>query len=1092
MSKYLSGGQKRKLSVAIALIGDSKVVFLDEPTSGMDPYSRRFTWEVLRKNRPGRIMILTTHFMDEADLLGDRIGIMGQGQLRCCGSSLFLKNRYGQGYNLTITKLANCNQATLANTVTSRIHGARMLSDVGTELTFQLPVAEAQNFPQLLHILETEKEQLMIQEYGISITTMEEIFIRVARDGDVTAAHVSETHQMSNENAKRRASRLSESQSLPHAVSSPIVPVGQRRYASFHQQILAVYIKRVLCARRDGKAVVCSLLLPLLLAVLGLCIIKFTGDRGDDPSLVLNLKVFGDEPLNFPYNSVREAVTESAQLMSLVQNSDPFFPQLNLSRATGKLWGVQYDHGYPNISELYIPSVLSETDTLQNVIALSYFLSSGWSSEPFYGSALFPTLSFSNNTAAYLTLINTTSPHSAGIFVNVINDALARQTSGGKRSIVARNHPLPVTASTAAFFNSASAFTATLFILIAISFIPATFVSFVVRERENTRNAKHLQLLSGCEVLWYWMANYLWDLTSFIPFFISIVVLVKIFDIGPMVNHGGLFAVTCLFAGFGFASIPFSYLLSFLFISASTAQNITVLINFLVNLFLTLISFIMGLGVLSASVHDVNDILRYVYRIFPGFCVGDGLYALAFKNIVHDLGASDKEVDPWAWDVCGANFFMLIFDTVLCSVLVIVIDMIKSYPSIQAMIFRDPPPLDNSPPVTIDSDVAEEELRIDSLPVNDMVTVRRLRKVYPGGKFAVRDVQFGIPQGECFGLLGINGAGKTTTLKMLTGDVVPSAGSAYLANLNVMNQLRDVRKVVGYCPQFDALTDLLTVREHLELYCRLKGIPSHEMTGLVRQKLEQLDLLEFEHRLAHTLSGGNKRKLSVAIAMIGNPPIIFLDEPSTGMDPVARRFMWNVIAQVSTSSKECTVILTTHSMEECEALCTNVAIMVGGRFRCLGPVQRLKAKFGQGFTVEIKVAAPEGEELQPEGQSPPPVMPPVVGFSPPLNGPPPHIIRFFNEKFPDHLVVECSANHLVVRLPQTNLTVGSVFDALETHKQQLGIAEYSVSQTTLEQIFNTFASQQDEERVMAPGFVSVTLPQQTYNEMIPTRKMQSQ
>ena len=106
LSKTLSGGQKRKLSVAIAMIGNSKIVMLDEPTSGMDTSARRNLWEMLKKNKAGRIVILTTHYMDEADILGDRIAIMAEGGVQCTGSSLFLKNRYGVGYNLVIAKIS--------------------------------------------------------------------------------------------------------------------------------------------------------------------------------------------------------------------------------------------------------------------------------------------------------------------------------------------------------------------------------------------------------------------------------------------------------------------------------------------------------------------------------------------------------------------------------------------------------------------------------------------------------------------------------------------------------------------------------------------------------------------------------------------------------------------------------------------------------------------------------------------------------------------------------------------------------------------------------------------------------------------------
>ena len=119
-----------------------------------------------------------------------------------------------------------------------------------------------------------------------------------------------------------------------------------------------------------------------------------------------------------------------------------------------------------------------------------------------------------------------------------------------------------------------------------------------------------------------------------------------------------------------------------------------------------------------------------------------------------------------------------------------------------------------------------------------------------------------------------------------------------------------------------------------------------------------MDLKKYENIRAGTYSGGNKRKLSVAIAMVGNPPIVFLDEPSTGMDPEARRFMWNVISRISTLRKQSSIILTTHSMEEAEALSTRLSIMVGGNLKCLGSVQHIKSKFGGGYELEIKMNPP--------------------------------------------------------------------------------------------------------------------------------------
>jgi ABC-type multidrug transport system ATPase subunit len=150
---------------------------------------------------------------------------------------------------------------------------------------------------------------------------------------------------------------------------------------------------------------------------------------------------------------------------------------------------------------------------------------------------------------------------------------------------------------------------------------------------------------------------------------------------------------------------------------------------------------------------------------------------------------------------------------------------------------------------------------------------------------------------------------------------------------------------------------MMTVSEHLWFYAKLKGVPPNKRGGMVEKSIRELNLKDHRNKQAGTLSGGNKRKLSVAIALLGNPPIVLLDEPSAGMDPEARRFMWSVVEKISQREKKSAVILTTHSMEEAEALSTKMGIMVrGGIFRCMGSCQHVKNKYGVGYEIEIKIA----------------------------------------------------------------------------------------------------------------------------------------
>lgn len=184
--------------------------------------------------------------------------------------------------------------------------------------------------------------------------------------------------------------------------------------------------------------------------------------------------------------------------------------------------------------------------------------------------------------------------------------------------------------------------------------------------------------------------------------------------------------------------------------------------------------------------------------------------------------------------------------------------------------------------------------------------------------------------------------------------------------------------MIGYCPQHDALFPLMTVEEHLWFYCKIKGVPIEKRETVVEDAIKQLSLTEHRDKPAGTLSGGNKRKLSVGMAIVGNPPIVLLDEPSAGMDPEARRFMWSVVEKISQRDKKSAVILTTHSMEEAEALSTKMGIMVrGGIFRCFGSSQHIKNKFATGYEVEIKIRKPSFEELEQFRDS--------IGLNGPLN-----------------------------------------------------------------------------------------------------------
>ena len=196
---------------------------------------------------------------------------------------------------------------------------------------------------------------------------------------------------------------------------------------------------------------------------------------------------------------------------------------------------------------------------------------------------------------------------------------------------------------------------------------------------------------------------------------------------------------------------------------------------------------------------------------------------------------------------------------------------------------------------------------------------------------------------------------------MLTAEFPPTSGDAILSGFSVTNQPEKTRHCIGFCPQFDAHFANLTGREHVELYASIKGVPKNLVKRAAEIKLEEVGLVTSDwDRLCAQYSGGMKRRLSLACATVAQPRIVFLDECSTGVDPVARREIWEMITNMVAGEDVAhedkpSVILTTHSMEESEALCSRIGIMSNGRLRCLGSAQHLKSKFGQGYQVEMKV-----------------------------------------------------------------------------------------------------------------------------------------
>eukprot|EP00036_Acanthoecidae_sp_10tr_P009012 CAMPEP_0182928582 /NCGR_PEP_ID=MMETSP0105_2-20130417/15659_1 /TAXON_ID=81532 ORGANISM="Acanthoeca-like sp., Strain 10tr" /NCGR_SAMPLE_ID=MMETSP0105_2 /ASSEMBLY_ACC=CAM_ASM_000205 /LENGTH=1795 /DNA_ID=CAMNT_0025066587 /DNA_START=139 /DNA_END=5526 /DNA_ORIENTATION=- len=1062
-SKTLSGGQKRRLSTGMAFVGGSEVVILDEPTSGMDPAARRATWELIKKYTANRTILLSTHFMDEADVLGDRIAIMSEGVVKCAGTSIFLKGLYGVGYSLTMLVGPTGDAQTVLEFVQRYVPAAEIQSNVGAEMSILLPRGTQKNFPDLFASLDKSLVELAIQSYGCTVTTMEEVFLKVgevAHEGDEAVIDI---QGAVGADAKVDPGTLLSQHyedELPNEVSlhgekTPLVgadhangyitgrgaAAGEARLSGSSrkvQQLRAMVKKRMYNTARNKWTVLAQLIPPLLFTLMALIFNEMNPPLAEAESRSLD--------------NIRTNYGSGAHVWLASSDPSTQFNTTLLQEATGTPVGT----------------ITSTTaSTVQNWIIAN---SNGTSDRTYDFNRYNPVvIEYLEADDSYRCWFNGQGYHSVAECLSLVHGTiLARYMGAPSMGFTTANDPLPYTDAEKAeeISDSSAGFSIAFSVLFGTSPLIASFIIFLVKERES--KAKHVQFVSGVDAFSYWGCNLAYDFLNYLIPICGVFALFAGFNVEAYI--GDQFQCTAtIFILYATSILPLVYASSFLFRNPSIAFVVMTLFNIVTGLAL-----MVTVMILKQLEPDTADLLKNIFLVLPNFCFGQALTDLYDKHQTYSIyvktgkspefclvnGGVCPDNDYWAWEEPGIARYTLAMavQTIVFSALVILIER-RAIEALRnrfvSAISSGEQPVDQA---EMDIDVAAEADRVRKIigskanvaASEDVVLVSDMRKTFRPTLFgppkrAVRGISVGIPRNECFGLLGVNGAGKTTTFKILTGDESMSSGGAFIKGLDVATDMVAIRQNLGYCPQYDALIDVMTGREILTMFAELRGLLPEDIPTEVNKLIQFLMLGKHADKQSRTYSGGNKRKLSTAIALMGGPALVFLDEPTTGMDPGARRFLWNALLKVLEEKRS--IILTSHSMEECEALCSRLAIMVNGQFQCIGSPQHLKSRFGQGYTLIARVRDMRAD----------------TGA----------LRHFIEDAFKS---VSLKEDHLgLVRYEVQEATLATIFSVMESAPQELDMDDYSVTQATLEQVFLDFANRQvydgvaDEEAVVAGG-----------------------
>ncbi|KAL6775733.1 ABCA3A [Auxenochlorella protothecoides x Auxenochlorella symbiontica] len=331
-------------------------------------------------------------------------------------------------------------------------------------------------------------------------------------------------------------------------------------------------------------------------------------------------------------------------------------------------------------------------------------------------------------------------------------------------------------------------------------------------------------------------------------------------------------------------------------------------------------------------------------------------------------------------------------------------------------------------------DVRAERQRVsDGDTAGSSIVIKDLVKIFPptGGNprlAAVKGLTLAVERGECFGLLGPNGAGKSTTINILTGFLTANGGSVVVEGNDLRDGMKPIHALMGVCPQDNLLWEQLTARQHLDFYGRLKGLKGTELKEAVDAALKSVNLYNsgVGDKQVQAYSGGMKRRLSVAISFMGSPAVVYLDEPSTGLDPASRQNLWDVVKE---GKKGRGIVLTTHSMEEATVLCDRLGIFVDGQLVCLGSPQELTSRYADFYVYTIMTPPEQGEAAH----------------------------KLVLSMSPNARQTYALAGTRKYELPVADVTLAEVFNEMTAASNHLTILDWGIANATLEEVFIKFA-----------------------------------
>jgi len=995
LASELSGGQKRKLMVMQAFMGNPPFILLDEPTAGVDVESRESIQNLILNRKKDKLIILTTHHMSEADYLCEEIAIMAEGQISIRGTPSELKAKHGSGTTFELDAKESTAQlrATLEKSY-----------DVDCEITptgyLEVMCKNPEEVPSILR----EMEKIVDDgEIKIDNNSLESVFLNLA-------------NQQAQKTKRQSMTDLTSS-------SEKLQEILKRKYErpNVFVQFLLMNKKRAMLMYKDPSPVFQGVAVVVLFAVLALFSLIILGQKNNPKELPrigeigTPVKMYGIEELDFPQSRFFSDITANLGTLGLHSGAQVPVKDSPVDN-DGKVEKACYNINMQNMpvpayarAEALVPhwvyscessdssafkyvATTAEANEKRHVKCCDMDIFSWMPSTYCAAPAELGTCDNSNKKTyeeasqmcedegkrlcyqsemgncctditdpcySFSFWTMRTEPYNADVKkLQVLTDAFYRPLAGTLMNYATDNAGVPQNLNndgrSATDTNFFAAFITCLFLLMGGGQLLGSLWKYT--GNEQTDRMYEQQVLTGVRGWIIWGANFLWDY--------ALILIVAWVYCG--IASGDAKTIDDVMIAWTMASIGYLWMTYTLGMMMDRNQLNTVLTSLGFLSFLTIFSLFFADGEFLTKMLNIDfaetSTEPDVESIWDnGYFKKGSIWLLKIPFLL---------IPPCQFFL---SYWLELFETATESQPHLIKDSIYDSYYATAFFFNmiwfvlfllvnvkwkaDPKPQE----VLVSPD------QVGDAPAPTTVTAQKCSKVFRDGKgnplIAVNNVSFDAYQGRCMGVLGKNGAGKSTMMNMLSTWYEPTQGRTTVRGLETTSNKDAVRDFIGICNQQNLYWNTFTAYEHLSFFGRLRGVPADEIDETIRVFAQELKFSEHLNTHMNSLSGGNKRKVALCASIIGKSEVLYLDEPSAGVDPFARDEMKNVLVQLKEGK---TILFTSHTMEEAEIMCDELVIMKDGKVIEEGGVTDLVQRSSSGYYLHADISRMKerAEEIQ--------------------------------------------------------------------------------------------------------------------------------